>query len=65
MWGLSKELMNNNKTFLLRDNVRIVGDGKWTADEFRSVNGHQLWIILVALKKECAEEEGNVLLFSK
>lgn len=47
-----KENTANTKTFLLRvDAETMEAVEKWSADEFRSVNGQLQWIIAEALKK--------------
>ena len=43
---------SSNKSFVLRiDEKTMEAIEKWAADEFRSVNGHILWILSEALKK--------------
>lgn len=43
---------NNTKSFVLRvDSETMAAIEKWAADEFRSTNGQQQWIISEALRK--------------
>lgn len=51
-WKLLNDIMAGKKSFVLRiDEATYEALEKWSADEFRSVNGQLEWIISEALQQ--------------